>query len=182
MSNNFIAAISVTANLAGCALLTVSEDPASSYYMVPVGSVLEVHETLHIEPGTTRVWLVRGRAAPGRDWYATSCNLEVGTLDRNRVQTIQPGQFKVGKVERTSDRMAIKSSPVQVAAMGTGLIRASGQNSIWQGYHLWLESETQPDVRRLTCMGSYLEPKDADLPSINEMRHTFGKLLSLHLP
>ncbi|AGA32710.1 hypothetical protein TVNIR_1026 [Thioalkalivibrio nitratireducens DSM 14787] len=175
-------AIGLAAGLIGCALVDVKEDPASPYYLVPEGSVIELHQPVAIPPGTTRVWFVRGRVAPGRDWYNTSCNLEINTLDRNRVQTVEAGRFVVRRVQRTSASVAQSQPSVEVAMLGGGIGGDSGYNRTWQGYHLWLASENQPDVRRLTCAGIYGEPRDAKPPSINEMRAALGTVASLRLP
>lgn len=168
--------------ISGCALVTVPADPASPYYMVPEGSVIELHQPLRIPPGSTRVWLVRGQPAAGRDWYAPGCNLEIDTLDRERVQIVDPGVFEVSRVQRTSEHTSERAAGVVVAALGAGFSWDSGDNRTWQGYHLWLHSDRQPDVRRLTCKGIYAEPWQATPPSIEVIRETLGAVASLRLP
>lgn len=171
----------VAFSLAGCGLTHVEEDPDSPYYKVSEGAVLELHRPVDIRPGSTRIWFVRGHVVPGRDWYATSCSLEINTLDRTGVQTVEPGRFEVTRVQLTSDNMAKEAPRVHVAATGGQFYPAVEQNWMWSGYHLWLDSAEQPDVRQMTCKGVFGAPKDALPPSINEIRTALGDHATLHL-
>lgn len=170
----------VALSLAGCGLTHVEEDPDSPYYKISEGAVLELRRPVDIPPGSTRMWFVRGQVVPGRDWYATSCSLEINTLDRTGVQTVEPDRFEVTRVQLTSDNMATQAPPVHVAATGSQFYPVVEQNWIWSGYHLWLDSAEQPDVRRLSCKGVFGAPEDALPPSINEIRAALGDHATLH--
>jgi hypothetical protein len=168
--------------LSGCALFEVEPDTASPFYAVPEGSVLELHQPITILPGTTRVWLQRGRVAAGQDWWYPACNLEVNTLDRERAQTVVPGRFGVVRVQWL-EYAELKTTPV--AAMPVALRADYNGGSvtwIWLGYHLWLSSAEQPDVRQLTCVGVYSLPFEARPPSIDQIREALGTVATLHLP
>jgi hypothetical protein len=52
---------------------------------------------------------------------------------------------------------------------------------IYEGYHLWLDSPSQPNVMRLTCRGVIDEPWKARRPSIAEIRASLGTLATLKL-
>ena len=41
---------------------------------------------------------------------------------------------------------------------------------LYSGYHFWLASEKQPDVRRMTCYGVYAEAGDLSPPTLAEIR------------
>ena len=57
-----------------------------------------------------------------------------------------------------------------------------GTSEVYEGYHLWLESSDQPDVRRLSCRGVYAMPAYAKPPSIAEIRAALGAIATLRLP
>ena len=52
---------------------------------------------------------------------------------------------------------------------------------IYEGYHLWLESSSQPNVMRLTCRGVIDIPWQARRPSIAEIRAALGEIATLSL-
>lgn len=173
-----LAALTLTA----CALLEVEPDTASPFYAVPEGSVLEIHEPLTIRAGSARVWLQRGTAGAGQDWWHPACNLEVNTLDRERDQTVAPGRFAVVRVQSTQyTRLQTPPSVAMPVAFRTDY-NGGGVTWMWLGQHLWLSSAEQPDVLRLTCVGVYSRPFEARQPSIDQIREALGTVATLHLP
>jgi hypothetical protein len=181
-------AVLLAATLLGCAALEATRDPASPFFVIPEGSVIELHQPLNIRPGTARIWLQRGRVAPGHDWYAPSCNLEIRTLDRERSQTVAPGTFVIRRVQQMEERVELPRPEVQLAAVGFGIgfrvgdYDDGGMMGMWRGYHLWLESEEQPDVLRMTCMGAFSTTWDVRPPSLDDLRVVFGEVATLRLP
>lgn len=173
-----LAALSVTA----CALLEVEPDTASPFYAVPEGSVIEIHQPLTIPAASTRVWLQRGRVGVGQDWWYPACNLEVNTLDRERAQTVAPGRFDVVRVQRLEYAQVQTTLAAAMSVAFRADYNGSSVTWIWQGYHLWLSSTAQPDVRQLTCVGAYSRPFEARPPSIDQIREALGTVATLHLP
>lgn len=172
--------------LVACASLDASRDPYSPYFVVPVGSVIELHQALGIEPGSARIWLQGGHAARGRDWYEPACTLEIRRIDHDTVQTVMPGNFSVRRVQMIEE-MVQEDPPLQLAAVGPlgGLHfsdRDGGPMGMWLGYHLWLENADQPDVMRMTCTGAFARVWQATSPSLEDLRVTFGDIASLRLP
>jgi len=170
--------------LSGCALFEVEPDTASPFYALPEGSVLEIRQPIPIRAGSTHVWLQRGGVGVGQDWWYPACNLQINTLDRERVQTVAPGRFDVVRVQRMDDYAQLQTPPIAAEPVA---VRAdfSGGSSVtwmWQGYHLWLSSAEQPDVRRLTCVGVYSVPFTARPPSIDQIQEALGTVATLHLP
>lgn len=183
MPRRFVFAL-VVLSLSGCALVEVEPDPASPFYAVPAGSVVELHRSITIRPGSTRVWLQRGQPGVGQDWWHPACNLEVNTLDRERAQTVAPGRFEVIRVQQMEDYARLQTPPMGAitVALRTDYGDDGGVTWMWLGYHLWLRSAEQPDVRRLTCVGSYARPFEVRPPSIAQIREALGTVASLHLP
>ena len=169
--------------LSGCALVEVEPDPASPFYPVPEGSVLEIHQPITIPAGRTRVWLQRGRVVAGQDWWHPACNLEVNTLDRERSRTVEPGRFEVIRVQGMDDfaRQQIPAGGVMNAGLYAGY-DTGGNTWMWRGHHLWLSSAEQPDVLRLTCVGVYARAHEVRPPSIEQIREALGPVASLRLP
>lgn len=167
--------------LGGCALVSMPGDTSSPFFRVPHGSVLEIHEPVRIPPGRATVWLQRGGVAAGQDWWHPGCSIEVRTLDREAVQTVQPGLFAVHRVQQVEWSAA--PSPVgTVMVASLGSVHSAGERWLWLGYHLSLESAAQPDVMRLTCVGAYARAFEVRPPSIDEIRAALGRVATLHLP
>lgn len=180
-------AVLLAATLVGCAAMEATRDPASPFFVIPVGSVIEVHQPLEITPGSARIWFQRGRATVGRDWYTPSCNLEIRTLDRDRTQTVMPGTFVIRRVQLMEEWVERRQSEVQLAAVGFagGLLVGDydgGPMGMWRGYHLWLQSDEQPDVLRMTCMGGFAPAWEAMPPSLEDLRAILGDFASVRLP
>ncbi|MEW8693567.1 MAG: hypothetical protein AB2535_21245, partial [Candidatus Thiodiazotropha endolucinida] len=56
-----------------------------------------------------------------------------------------------------------------------------GSPMVTHGYHLWLSSEKQPDVMRMTCRGAFDDLSRSEPPSINEIREALGNIAELVL-
>jgi hypothetical protein len=182
-----VLAILLTATLLGCASIEATRDPSSPFFVIPVGSVIEVHQPLEIVPGSARIWFQRGRATVGRDWYTPSCNLEIRTLDRERTQTVMPGTFVIRRVQLMEEWVQLRDPQMQLAAVGFGgALRVGdydgGPMGMWRGYHLWLESEKQPDVLRMTCMGGFAPAWQALPPGLADLRAILGEIASVRIP
>jgi len=85
--------------LQGCNSATWQQRPAYGY-SIPAGAVLELHQSLEVKPGYTRRFLQSGEAMDigDRNRFATSCNFEIRDLDRQKIQSIQPGSVVVTRI------------------------------------------------------------------------------------
>ena len=52
----------------------------------------------------------------------------------------------------------------------------SGSSSYHEGFHFWIYSERQPDVRRMSCYGVYAQPYELYPPTLEEIRVALGGL------
>jgi hypothetical protein len=174
--------------LPGCAAVSVPGDPASPFSVVPEGTIVELHRPVPIPPGRARAWFQRGRLVAGHDWYHPACNLEVRTLDRDAVQTVQPGSFRVRRVQQMLETVGHDKRPSVdgVIAVRTRLADGGdwggGPTYVQLGYHLWLESREQPNVLRITCLGARDLAFEALPPGISDIREAFGEVATLRLP
>lgn len=162
---------------------TALRDPSSPYARVPVDSSLDIKQPITIPPGTTRVFIQLGKISRGFNRYAANCNIEVKKIDWAEEQSVEPGIYRISRVQPVTEEV-VEGQAILVASLyGIGLMADGGMDDggstlIYEGYHLWLDGP-DPNVRRLTCRGSYDEPSSALPPSINEIRQALGDLMTL---
>ncbi|MEW8030182.1 MAG: hypothetical protein AB2792_05750 [Candidatus Thiodiazotropha sp.] len=158
----------------------VSDNLAYPYNLPPVGSKLVLMQEVAIEPGTARTFLQRGKTTTLGDFnrYHANCNFEVENLSDN-VQTIRPDTFIVKKVQRLMTEVVRHDNrPPGFLTVEYG---DPSSPMVTHGYHLWLSSDKQPDVMRMTCRGAFDDLSRSEPPSINEIREALGKIAELVL-
>lgn len=168
--------------LAGCNQVALN-DPSWPYAKVPIGTALEIHQAITVPPAVTRVYMQLGRLVRTFDRYQANCNIEVRKIDWEKPQTIEPGSYRVTRVQNSTEEV-VEARPLWVAALGSklaGIDDGGGATFIYAGYHLWLEGP-DPNVRRVSCRGVYADPADAAPPSINDIRQALGDLITLKTP
>lgn len=167
---------------AACSL-PVANDPNSPYAKTPLGSTLELNQTIEIQPGSTRVFIQNGQLTKGFNRYATNCNIEVRKIEYNTTQTIATGSYEVVRVQSTYDENVKTISPTRLAALGSLRLADSvdrGSTMVYAGYHLYLAG-ADPNVMRLSCRGAFADPSEALPPSITEIRQALGDIITLRL-
>jgi hypothetical protein len=170
--------------LTGCGQSSlVKRGPDSPYYAPPVGTSIRLLKPLSVPGGHTRVFLQRGQVVSkqGFDRYLPNCNFEVKTLS-DQSREIRPEAFIVVRVQQEMSQVVQNDQPRRVASLVLAMEDDSGTPMIVQGIHLWIASDQQPDVMRLTCRGSFNDMPRAYPPSINEMRAALGGYAELELP
>lgn len=132
-------------------------------------------QDLEIPSGRARLFLQDGSVVGGRSYYRPHCALEVDSIDHSG--------FPI--TAQTFDVIRVQRSTVQIAALSdsrvAGLLTASSSynnstDRYHDGYHFWLESDTQPAVMRLTCYGIYARPSDLRPPTLNEIDAALGRV------
>ena len=171
-----------TCALSACSTPTARKDQGSPYYAVPEGSVLQLNQRIEVPRGTTRVRIQRGEVVGNYDHYWPSCSFEVRTLDHDERQIIEPGRFTVIRRQLLRDEFAGLSRPLRVASLRlASALNGNGHTMIFEGWHLWLDSPDQPNVKRLTCRGAFGSPAEVAPPSIDEIRAALGTVVTLEL-
>jgi len=139
------------------------------------GASLVLNHDLSIAAGKARVFLQNGEVSGGFDSYRTHCAFEIDSV-RHDGKTIQAGTFTISRVQG-SIQPVVTRGLLQVASLQlfAGLDGA-GSQSFYEGYHFWLTSVDQPEVRRLSCFGVYAEPQDLYPPTVEEIRQALGSI------
>jgi hypothetical protein len=158
----------------------VNDNLAYPYNLPPIGSKVVLMKRVTIEPGTTRTFLQRGKpmSLGNFDRYRANCNFEVEKLSE-KVQWIDPDTFIVKKVQRLTTEV-VQRQDTRPGFINVGLDK-DGSPMVTHGYHLWLSSEKQPEVTRLTCRGAFDDLPRAQPPSIDEIVEALGDIAELVL-
>ncbi|MEJ2405584.1 MAG: hypothetical protein P8171_15035 [Candidatus Thiodiazotropha sp.] len=156
-----------------------AQDITNPYLPPSVGDRVSLLEPLTLLGETTRIFLQDGKAMTltAFDRYKPNCNFEVRTL-KPEPQTIEPDEFIIKRVQSLMVEVVRHEVPDRGGLMRVGM-DDSGSTLVTRGYHLWLESEKQPDVMRLSCRGAFDDMWNATPPSIQEIEQTLGLLARL---
>jgi hypothetical protein len=129
-------------------------------------------------PGRTRVFFVNGRVRTSGATYDTSCALEVRRLDRERARPIAAGRFRVKHAQPYWTELAALPNPAAPRLRLAGHDGGNGNAMIRTGYQFELRG-SDPDVRRLTCLGALADPAFADPPTLADIDQALGNLATL---
>jgi hypothetical protein len=157
-----------------------SSDPNYAYNLPPVGSTLVLKKPVTVAAGETRVFIQGGELMKRSEFdrYEANCDLELRKL-QDRPREIEADSFIITKVQRLMEQVVRKSSP------RSGFVKVGfdvgGKPMVVRGYHLWLGSDRQPDVMRMTCRGAFDDINRADPPSLEEVRRALGGIADLSL-
>jgi hypothetical protein len=158
----------------------VSDDLSYPYNLPPVGSTLVLKKAVEIPADETRIFLQNGvlKRKSAFDRYKPSCSLELRKLV-DRPRTIEPDSFVVTQVQRLTEEVVQRDPPA------TGFVKVDleqgGKPMVVHGYHLWLGSDKQPDVMRMTCLGTFDDLNRAEPPSLQDVKKSLGDYAELML-
>jgi hypothetical protein len=164
--------------LAGCQ--PPVKDINSPYYSVPVGSTLTLNKEIEIPAGHVSMYMQRGKQYLGYgdvEKYYPSCKFELNTPLKDVRQIVHPDVFTIYKVVR--DTYVVQSNAVMLASIvmdGSG----DGPTALTFSTIMYLRSEKQPDVFRLTCE-HWDDPTDGDHLTISDIRKALGDMFTLNL-
>jgi hypothetical protein len=123
-------AVLVLAALTGCGNpMAVKNDIDSQFFYIRPGSKLILHQDVDIGSGSSHASFQHGKVVPGLDNYTVGCELDVRNLGPG---TVSAGTFTISRAESSQEWIS--------------------QPNIMRFYRvIYLQSDTQPDVLRLTC-------------------------------
>ena len=166
--------------LAGCQTNSTVRDVAGKDQFTQLtGASLVLNQALPIRADQARVFVQGGQVSTGFNSYRTSCGFEIGSVQHGGVK-IQPDTFAITSVQGSLTPV-VSTEPMRFAALHLADAGGmdGGSQAYYQGYHFWLSSEKQPDVRRMTCYGVYAEPYDLYPPTLAEIREALGSIAEI---
>ncbi|MDX1251765.1 MAG: hypothetical protein IDH49_05870 [Gammaproteobacteria bacterium] len=170
--------IMALAGLSACASLA-PQDENLSFYPVPAGSRIILHQDLQVPPDSVRAYMQHGQVVKAPSPFDPYCQFEVNDV-LPVAQTIKADEFVVRKTQMGEQHIASRS-PFMKAGMGVSFGARSGSRDVLLVWYLWLDSPRQPNVRRLICGGKFDAPYRARRPSINEIRAQLGSIATLNV-
>lgn len=166
---------------AACMLLSACSQPAvhkfdSPFYKIPVDSTLVLNQDITIPANQARALIQYGKVVTRKqvDQYAPSCEFEVLTL-KDTDQVIHPDRFRIKKLSKD---IQFSSRPVMYASrilMAVGESKMVAYNTV-----MYLESQQQPDVYRMSCLYWTDEPMDNHLTK-NQISKALGDIFTLDI-
>ncbi len=168
-------------SIIGACAQTPVRDASSVFYSIPAGSQLRLNQPLQIAPESVSVFMQHGRliAEPLIDRYQPYCKFELYSMSET-ARRVAPDSFVVEKVVDETE-LTTQSPPDPAAGLLAGLMLVSDTPSIYTyATHLYLHSEIQPDVYRLSCM-HWEDVQDDNYLTVAQMREAMGDILTLEL-
>lgn len=172
--------------LAACGKSATVRETDGGDFVQLKGAELVLKQAVIVPAGKARVFIQFGARADGRggilsggfDYYRPHCALEIRSVDHAGF-TIQSDTFRITQVQGSLQQVVMRER-VQVA----GLQRVSdldgrGSSAYHEGYHFWLASERQPEVRRMSCYGVFAEPDRLRPPTLEEIRSALGEVAEI---
>jgi len=168
--------------LAGCQLggsLAVRDATGVDRFTQFEGASLVLKQDLKIAAGKARVFLQNGEVSGWFDSYQPHCSFEIDSVQHDGV-SIQADTFTVSRVQGSIQRV-VSREPIRVASLQllAGMAGGGGSQSFYEGYHFWLTSANQPQVRRMSCFGVYAQPYELYPPTVEEIRQVLGSIAEI---
>lgn len=145
------------------------------------GATLVLHEALPFEPGQVSLFIQHGKLLPslkGVKVYQPYCKFELWTR-QNQARQVAPDRFTVKKVVRDYFLVQGEPAPLRKAALRP-VSDDWGRSTEIDSTLLYLHSDSQPDVYRLTCE-HWNDVSDAVYLSPEQIQATLGERFSLEL-
>jgi hypothetical protein len=158
---------------------TVREVAGKDQFTRLEGASLVLNQSLEIGAGKARVFVQNGDVSFGFDSYEPHCAFEIKSVQHDGV-AIDAGTFPITRVQGSLQQVVsaepLQTASLQLAGMDGG---GDGPSSLYLGYHFWLSSVGQPEVRRMSCYGIYAEPQDAEPPTLQEIQQALGSVAEI---
>jgi len=154
----------------------------SPYYQIPAGSKLVLNEELTIPPNNGRVYIQNGNVITPKEknqYYPHCWFLSWKVPDT--AQQIKPDTFYI-VATRKSENVVRADTPLRLASAlaVSGLLGNASITSIEFTTEMWLQSEKQPDIRRLIC-SHWENPEDGRHLTVAEMQKTLGNIAEIQI-
>ncbi len=171
----------VIAVLAGCTV-NDTKDEGSVFYAVPVGSVLVLNQQVDIRGDQVAVYVQNGELMQYRDvnFYMPNCKFEIYTMSE-QARTVSQDRFEIVKVVDDIESSALQKT-TRLAALGDAVTYGLLDKSYVFNYAtlMYLQSEQQKDVYRMTCQ-HWEDVMDDRHLSVTQMRQAMGDVFTLEI-
>ncbi len=139
--------------------------PMESYPTAAPLHEIELLQEIFIPPNAARAFFQNGVQVPKKDRYEPHCEFEISTVSEQS-QRVAPDTFTIARVtrRRVSDEDA--GIPIRIGVFGS--------QDIFHETHLWLNSESQPGVRKLICRSWTQHLGQGGFLSIRQMQAVLG--------
>ncbi|MCW8988626.1 MAG: hypothetical protein OQK75_13255 [Gammaproteobacteria bacterium] len=169
--------------------LVPTQRPVTIKELLPVGSILNLTQTLVIPKDRSFIYIANGKVAPLKNYntvdiYEPYCTFHLRS-ETKRAQQIEPDQFEVTKITEWegyhgfNGYMRFASKNIRTG----GLIKTSfvndnngGPSIVMYATILRLQSNKQPDVKELVC-GRWEQQSLAEPLTLEEMKTALGDLI-----
>jgi hypothetical protein len=167
--------------LAGCTV-NDTKDEDSVFYAVPVGSVLVLNQQVDIRGDQVAVYVQNGELMQYREvnFYKPNCKFEIYTMSE-QARTVSQDRFEIVKVEDDIESSALQKT-TRLAALDDAVTYGLLDKSYVFNYAtlMYLQSEQQKDVYRMTCQ-HWEDVMDDRYLSVTQMRQAMGDVFTLEI-
>ena len=171
----------VLAVLAACST-NDSKNETSYYYAVPVGSSIVLHQHVSISGDQVATYVQNGELMPydSVNKYLPNCKFELYTMSEQS-RTVDPDTFDITRVVDEIESSSL-SKDIHVALHGDALMLGMLDRSYMFNYAtmMYLKSENQKDVYRMTCQ-HWEDLRDDRHLTIEQMRQAMGEIFTLNI-
>ena len=175
-----IVVVLVTLTLLGCQSGPGSypgRDDVPAYYAIPVGSELSLHQAIAVAANTVSVFIQDGKliAKGERDQYRPNCKFELYTMAAQS-RTVEPDTFTITRLVQENDA----GIGAGFSVFAGGSLGMGGDSPSMTDYRtvMYLRSERQPDVSRLSCQ-HWEDPTVAEHLRLDQIRQALGEVMTL---
>ena len=151
-------------------------DEQSRFSAIPQGSRLALNQVIEFAPDRVAVHMQDGKLMEysSMNHYLPHCKFEIYTM-AEKTRQVQPDSFVITRVVDNMELTSLR--PVALASLK---LAYDGPSIVTYATYIYLSSETQPDVYRMSCM-HWEDISVRRYLSISEMRRAMGALFSLQI-
>ncbi|NOX44046.1 MAG: hypothetical protein GXP19_09985 [Gammaproteobacteria bacterium] len=148
---------------------------SSPFSELPVNSTLTLNHKLVIPSGLAAAYIQDGRVildSQVRVWQP-NCKFEIRTI-KDIPQIIKPDRFNITRFNL--DTNLVSSNVIQLVSVGMLSVDGGGATAEIYITEMFLYSEKQPDVLRLSCQ-YWEDPQDGNYLSLLQVKNTLGDII-----
>ena len=176
---------SVCLLLIACSTLSEEQFLNSPFHVPPVGSRVQLHQRLNVEPGYSRAFIQGGESRMPdelkiRDPYCQFYRFEPPEALQTR-RYIEMDEFLIIRAYQSEDIAVLK--PQRLARLSTAamfIMDDDSPSSMTLSTVMKLKSGNQPEIIELKC-AIFTDPFVENFLSIKEIQTTLGKVATLHI-